>query len=187
MYLKNLNEWLEYHNLDEKYITYSDLKKANPKDIEQDAKREVLSVLPFSVTDEYKKQLISFKDMSDPEKGIKFEAKLKTGDKINIFKVSGYLPKLTTWEWYLNGKKKTKQNIITELYDKFFTGFEKWQREYDSIDPYYHMYDDSKSYNAGRDHKEYVNTLYKKLSGSDKKKADKHIEDAYNIKNKNRK
>lgn len=162
------------------YQTYADYQKKHPKmkfgsadDMKKDVTLSVKHLIPLSWA-ESEKYIKKIEDQSDDEKGIKFEITLKSGDTIHAYKVG---PWTMQWEWYLNKKKNDKDGIYGYLEDKIYSPFEKWKRHYNSMDKHYMYSDDNRAYQSGAAHEKYVKDLYNKLSASDKKKADKHIEE----------
>lgn len=160
------------------YQTYADYQKKNPKmkfgsadDMKKDVLLSVRHLLPMKWEDK-EKFIKKVEDQSDDEKGIKFEITLKSGDVIHAYKVG---PWSMNWEWYLNKKKKDKNDILDELEVKLYTPYERWQRHHDMMDKHYQYSDDHRVYTSGLAHEKFVGELYKKLNSSDKKKADKYI------------
>lgn len=168
--MNNLPSFNEFLN---EYQTYAEYRKGSwgtPQDLKDDVLISVKHLIPVDWK-ESEKYLKSTVDQSDDKQGIKFEIQLKTGDTIHAYKVGSYRG---SWEWYLNKKKSSKQDILNYLEDKIYTPYQKWQRHYDMSDKTYMYADDNRAYASGRNHAEYIDKLYKALSSADKKKADEY-------------
>jgi hypothetical protein len=167
----------------EAYQTYSDYSKVgkgvktpSPEELLKDVTVSVKHILPTFE----EKWIKSIEEQSDEKKGIKFEIKLSSGDVIHAFKISRWWGQ---WEWYLNKKKKSKEDIETELFNKLLTPFDRWKNNFNAFDRYYMYSDDRRSYNSGRDHEKQINSLYDALSNSDKKKAYKYYTESGKVDN----
>jgi hypothetical protein len=159
------------------YQKYSDykgkgMKFGSPDDMKKDVILSVKHAIPMN-WDEAEKFIKKVEDQSDDEKGIKFEISLKSGDTIHGYKTG---PWSMQWEWYLNKKRSSKGEIRDYLENKIYKPYELWQRHYDGRDKFYMYADDNRAYQSGAAHEKFIKTLYDKLSSSDKKKADKHME-----------
>jgi hypothetical protein len=168
--MKNIQTFQEFLNEYQTYAKYG--SRETPGSVKADVILNVKDLIPVPAKD-VDKEIVSVEDQSDDTKGIKFEIVLKSKDVIHAFKISAAPGH---WEWHLNKKKMTVSQIIETLEDKMYTPFEKWLRHYEMRDPYYQMADDHRSYKSGQAQEEHVRKLYDKLSASDKKKADQHIE-----------
>lgn len=160
------------------YQTYADYEKSKsvrmtPDDIKNDVIVSVKRLIPvhWKESDRYIK---SVNDQSDQDKGIKFEIVLSTGDTIHGYKVG---PLRSRWEWFLNKKKKSNDEIYSELEAKIYSPFDRWKRQYDMLDKTYMYADDNRAYKLGGEHAKLVKNLYDKLSTVDKNKADKYRND----------
>lgn len=154
----------------EAYQTYSDYqnpKKGNwgsPEDLVADVKLTVKHTTP-TFDDKWIK---SIADQSDDAKGIKFEIKLSTGDILHAFKIGSMRG---SWELYLNKKKKSQQEIRTELIKKSLSPLEQWELAWKSHDTYYNYSDSHDVWKSGVASEKNIVALYDKLCASDKKKA----------------
>jgi len=156
------------------YQKYSDFGKGSwgtPDALKKDVILSVRHLIPVD-WDKSEKEIKSVEDTSVDDKGIKFNITLKSGDVISAFKVQHYKG---SWEWYLNKKKMSKGEIYQTLEDKIYSAYDKWKRHYDSTDTTSMYSDDFSVYKKGESHDTYVLGLYKKLSASDKKKADEYM------------
>ena len=169
--MKNIQTFKEFLNEYQTYANYG--SRETPESIKADLVFCVNKLIPVKNLKDAAKEIVSVEDKSDDTKGIKFEIVLKSRDVIDAFKVSAAPG---NWEWHLNKKKMSEGQVREALEDKMYTPFEKWLRHYEMRDPYYQMADDHRSYKSGQAQEEYVRKLYDKLSASDKKKADQHIE-----------
>lgn len=159
----------------EAYQTYSDYSKSgkafgSPEDLEADVLVSVKHLIPvkFDKADTFIK---SIEDQSEEKKGIKFEIKLTTKDVIHAYKIGSFRG---SWEWYLNKKKLTRDQIVAILTDKMYTPYEIWQMNFDKFDKY-HMYsDDNRAYTAGKSHEREIARMYDGLSSNEKTKAYKY-------------
>jgi hypothetical protein len=163
-----------FSNFISEYQTYGDYQKkpwGSPEDLKNDVIISVKRLLPIDLNqaDSYIKTV---SDQSDDKKGIKFEIVLKTGDTIHAFKLGSFR---SHWEWYLNKKKMSSDQIYSHLEDKMYKPFDRWKRQYDSRDTTYMYADDSSSYRSGLNHEKFIQDLYNKLSSIDKKKADEYM------------
>jgi hypothetical protein len=155
---------VEYVN--ETYYTYDDLG-IKKEEVEREAKLHLRHQLPYT-WDETLKQIKTFKDMSDDDKGIKFEIKLKSGETIHMFKNSKMYGQ---WEFYLNKKRQANKNDLYWSLHSKLPALEKYVMAIKSHDFYYHYADDNRAYKAGRNSQDQVLKYYDALSNSDKKKA----------------
>tara|TARA_Y100000389_G_C17457090_1_gene518869 strand:- start:2179 stop:2751 length:573 start_codon:yes stop_codon:yes gene_type:complete len=162
--LFKLLDLVEYVN--EAYYTYDELGMKRDA-VEKQAKLALRHQLPYS-WDETLKQIKSFKDVSDADKGIKFEIKLKSGETIHMFKVGridGH------WEFYLNKKKRPGKDDLYWALHSNLPGLEKYMMALKSHDFYYNYADDNRAYKSGINSQGEVLKYYDSLSNSDKKKA----------------
>lgn len=159
----------------EAYQTYDDYNKGkklfgSPEDLQADVLLSVKHLIPVKF-DKAEGFIKSIEDQSQDKKGIKFEIKLTTGDVIHAYKIGSFRG---SWEWYLNKKKLTKDQIVAIMLDKMYTPYEIWQMNFDSFDKY-HMYsDDNRAYNAGKSHERDIARMYDGLSNNEKTKAYKY-------------
>ena len=158
-----------------KYQTYDDYahsKWGTPEELKQDATIYVRKGLT-EPWEESEKFITGVEDLSDPKKGIKFEFKLKDGNKVQAFKKGSFQQH---WELYLNGKKLPQMSdnnaLYWELFDKL-KPLDKYLKRISGHDWYYNYADDHKSYTAGKNAGDLLRTLYSELSSPDKKKAHK--------------
>ena len=158
-----------------KYQTYADYEKSgkwgSKEDLKNDAILSVRKQIPNVTWPETESYIKSVTDQSDPKQGIKFEFVLKDGNTIHAFKTGNFRG---SWEFYLN-KKKIKPTVHNnglwwELFDTM-SPLEQYTRSLWGHDWYFNYADDNRSYQAGSAAAKQLNTLYNKLSPSDKKKA----------------
>lgn len=159
--------------VNEKYTKYRDYGgslQGSPEIVKGDLLGTLYHLIPVSYKDA-KSKIKSVEDVSVPDKGIKFEVKLTTGDTIHAFKTSTFRG---DWEWYFNKKKVSQYDLVRSMESKMFTPFENWKRHYDSFDQSYMYSDDARAYGSGSNHQKFIEDLYNSLSASDKKKADEY-------------
>lgn len=157
----------------EAYQTYDDYGKksfGSPEDLEADVLISVKHLIPVNF-DKANSFIKSIEDQSENKKGIKFEIKLTTGDTIHAFKVGSLRG---SWEWYLNKRKLTKDQIVTILLDKMYTPYEIWQINFDNSDKTYMFSDDHRAYSKGFSQQKEVTRMYDTLSNNEKTKAYKY-------------
>ena len=167
--VKSINEFIN-----EGYSTYSDvLKTAKRLDLDtlkdrlkNDVKIAAKHLLPYDWS-KSEEMIDSIEDMSDDQKGIKFEVKLKDGNILHFFYSDR---RFETWEIYFNKKKKSSSDIKSELYNQI-PGLDKYLLSLNSHDWFYHYADDNRAYRSGSASSERMVKLYSELSNSDKKKA----------------
>jgi len=159
--------------VNEKYLTYKDLvdpKRETLEEVKERMKKDVIlkvkHLLPYdwSTAEDYIK---SVEDLSDDEKGVKFEVELKDGRVLNLYKTQkfyGY------WEIYLDRKKKREDEIKNILYNEL-PNLEKYILAVKGHDWNYMYADDSRAYSSGQQGAENLAKLYANLTNSDKKKA----------------
>lgn len=151
----------------EAYQTYNDYGKTAeqmPMELEKDLNLKVKHLMPTFDN----KWISSVDDVSDDKKGIKFEIKTSTGDTLHAFKIGRFLG---NWEWYLNKKKKSENEIKTYFMETAISPLERWTLNFKGFDSTYHFADDSRSYNSGLAHEKQITSLYDSLTSSDKRKA----------------
>jgi hypothetical protein len=181
--MKNIQNFQEFLN---EYKTYSNLTRPGQdlNSIKDDLRRDAeisakTDVIPGGLL-KADKEILKVEDQSDDKKGIKFEITLKCGAILHAFKES-YGKGALTWEWYVNKKKmRNSQEAREAIEDIMFTPYEKWLYHYEMLDPDYQMADDRKTYSRGRDHRDYVDQLYAKLSTADKRKASQLVQKTIN-------
>ncbi len=175
-----VSEMLEQNKKDiaisEKYQTYKDYANGKskwthnwgtPEKLKGDAIISAKHVMP-TFDDKW---IESVTDQSDEEKGIKFEIKVSSGDVVHMFKVGSFSG---GWEFYLNKKKKNKQEIKEYLTMKLLTPYEIWKMNFDGFDHYAAFSDDHRAWSSAGSHEQIIRNIYAKLSPSDQKKAYKY-------------
>lgn len=156
------------------YQKYSDFKSGSwgtPESLKADVILSVRHLIPVE-WEKTEKEIKSVEDKSVEDKGIKFDITLKSGDVITAYKLQHYKG---SWEWYLNKKKMSKGEIYQKLEDEIYSAYDKWKRNYDMTDTSSMYSDDPSVYKRSKNHDDYVSELYKKLSATDKKKADEYM------------
>lgn len=151
----------------EAYQTYNDYGKnaiQMPNELEKDVTLRVKHLTP-TFDDKW---ISSIEDSSDEKKGIKFEIKISTGDILHAFKIGKFLG---NWEWYLNKKKKSENEIKQYFMETAISPLERWTLNFKGFDSTYHFADDSRSYNSGLAHERKIISIYDSLTSSDKRKA----------------
>ena len=158
------------------FVTYDDMsrywKKEDKEEIKEKAKNGLIDKLKYRIPpkfSEYTKYIESINDVSDENKGIKFEIKLTSGDILHAFRTD---VRYNNWYWYLNKKKIREEDIFDKLEPLLLTPYELWKNNYDRLDDTYAYSDDHRAYMRGAQQLGKVIDLYNKLSPSDKKKAD---------------
>lgn len=169
--MKNLQTFEEFLLEYQKYSDYGKGSWATPDALKIDVILAVRRLIPVE-WDKSEKEIKSVEDISVDDKGIKFDITLKSGDVISAFKIQHYKG---SWEWYLNKKKMSNGEIYQTLEDKIYSAFDKWKRNYDMTDNTSMYSDDPSVRKRSGSHDDYVSDLYKKLSSSDKKKADDYM------------
>jgi hypothetical protein len=159
----------------EAYQTYNDYNKSgkafgSPEDLKADVLISVKHLIPVKF-DKAEGFIKSIEDQSQDKKGIKFEIKLTTGDIIHAYKIGSFRG---SWEWYLNKKKLTKDQIVAILLDKMYTPYEIWQMNFDGFDKYHMFSDDNRAYSAGKSQEKEIERMYNGLSNNEKTKAYKY-------------
>jgi hypothetical protein len=158
--------------ISEKYQTYGDYsgpksRWGTPEDLKQDALISVKHVTP-TFDDKW---IESITDQSDEQKGIKFEIKVSSGDIVHAFKLGSWRG---SWEFYLNKKKKSKEEIKEYLTMKLLSPYDIWRMNFDGLDRYAAYSDDHRVWSNAGSHEQIIKNIYAKLSSSDQKKAYKY-------------
>lgn len=151
----------------EAYQTYSDYGKTSiqmPIELEKDVTLRVKHLMP-SWDDKW---ISSINDLSDEKKGIKFEIKTSTGDILHAFKIGRFLG---SWEWYLNKKKKSENEIKQYFMETAISPLERWTLNFKGFDSTYPYSDSAKVYKAGYNQEKEIMSLYNSLTSADKRKA----------------
>lgn len=161
----------------EKYQSYKDYetgrsKWGSPADIEE----EVRMLITNTTYGDIAKRVsdIKFKDQST-DKGIKWEVTLKGDgtDTIHLYKIGNWRGQ---WEWYLNKKKSTQQDIIDYLQQKYMSKVEVFLRAVRGYDYYAEYIDNGAQYRRASDNNKRIVDLFNNLSSSEKKEALKELQ-----------
>ena len=115
----------------------------------------------------------TFTDQSS-DKGIKWqiEVKGKGSDIIHAYKDGKFRGQ---YEWYLNKKKSSKYDIQQYFLNKYVSDLNQYIASMKSFDFTYQRSDDHRKWKAGSEHSKNLESMYSKLSDSDKKKAHKEF------------
>jgi hypothetical protein len=153
----------------EAYKTYSDYVKggkalATPETMLRDITIAVKHLMP-TFDDKWIKEI---QDQSDEKKGIKFQIDLVNRDIIHAFKIDTLY---NQWEWYLNKKKLSANEIKDILSSKLLDPYDRWEMNFKSFDSYYMYSDDQRAWRSGVEHEKQIIKLYSELSTNNKKKA----------------
>lgn len=166
---------MKYVKTFEAYQKYSDYSKpgskaakwGTPEDLKQDAILSVKRALP--TFDE--KWIDSIEDQSQDDKGIKFEIKVGK-DTIHMYKVDGWRG---TWEYYLNKKKISQDDLHTELEQKHLSQLDAFLKYAFGFDFYAEYIDNGGQYQRATANNDAILKRYKALSSSDQAKAKKEL------------
>jgi hypothetical protein len=167
--VKSISEFIS-----EAYATYTDvLKTAKKLDLDtlkdklkNDVKLATKHLLPYD-WEKSEEMIDSIEDMSDDQKGIKFEVKLKDGNIVHFFYTNS---RFDSWEIYFN-KKKMASSDIRSLLRSQLPGLDQYILSLKGHDWFYQYADDNRAYKSGTASAERMVKLYTELSNSDKKKA----------------
>jgi 8-oxo-dGTP pyrophosphatase MutT (NUDIX family) len=167
--VKSISEFIS-----ESYATYTDvLKTAKKLDLDtlkdklkNDIKLATKHLLPYD-WEKSEEMIDSIEDMSDDQKGIKFEVKLKDGNIVHFFYTNS---RFDSWEIYFN-KKKMASSDIRSLLRSQLPGLDQYILSLKGHDWFYQYADDNRAYKSGTASAERMVKLYSELSNSDKKKA----------------
>ena len=161
----------------EKYQSYKDYetgrsKWGTPADIEEDVRTTVINMLKGNISDKLKD--VTFEDQST-DQGIKWQITLKGNgtDLIHMYKVSNWRG---AYEWYLNKKKSTKQDILSYLEEKYMSQLEIFLNAARGYDYYAEYIDNGGQYRNAVAKNQSIQDLFNKLSSADKKAAVKELE-----------
>lgn len=163
---------MKYLKLFEQYIKYSDYELPHNKRYKafgspEKIKAEVQNYLSRNILPD-SKFLKKLEDVSVEDKGIKFEATLKNGDKIHLYKT--YLIQ-NIWEIYYNKKKITPSDLKKKLLEELLTPLEIFLKYAPSYDYYAAYIDDGKQWRAANANNDAILKRFNDLSNPEKKKA----------------
>lgn len=161
----------------EKYQSYKDYesgrsKWGTPSDIEEDVRITVINMLKGDISDRLID--VEFEDQST-DKGIKWQITLKGkgADLIHAYKIGNWRG---AYEWYLNKKKSTRDDILRYLKDKYMSQLEIFLSAARGYDYYAQYIDDGGQYRNAVARNQSIQDLFNKLSNSDKRAAVKELE-----------
>lgn len=151
----------------QKYTDFKSMKWGTPEELKDDATLSIKRALP-TFDDKW---IDSIEDQSQDDKGIKFEIKVGR-DVIHMYKVDHFRG---NWEYYLNKKKITRDDLRTELEKKHLSELDNFLKYASGFDFYAEYIDNGRQYQNAVANNSGIITRYKALGSSDQKKAKQEL------------
>lgn len=161
---------MKYVKTFESYQKYADFKSMSwgtSAELKDDAVLSIKRALP-TFDDKW---IDSIEDLSQDDKGIKFEVKVGK-DTIHMYKIDRFRG---NWEYYLNKKKMTRDNLRAELERKHLSKLDTFLKYASGFDFYAEYIDNGRQYQNALANNNEIIALYKELGASDQKKAKQEL------------
>lgn len=162
-------------------------KQSSLKISMEDVKSGLMTVVKQMLPTFDEKWVDSVEDQSVEDKGVKFELKIGK-DTIHAFlRDTRSIYTDRDWEFYLNKKKIDSYDLRKHLEESLMSELERFLKYAFSYDFYAAYIDDGGQYRRAVANNQTIEDNFKKLSGSDKKKAIKELlkkfdkEDVYRV------